>query len=257
MAAVPFVNCFEVPEGREDDFLAFWREVNDYMAAKPGYVSHRLHRSLAPDAKFRFVNYAEWETAEHWRAAHDEGFRQLVSRLEWAEFSSTHALYDIVHTGHARETVTRAPVVIRAGDGTTLNGRPSTVTIKVGEEHGAAFSVAVFEAAAGFRAPPELHSHTREDWAAYVLSGEVAVATNEREIRAGRGDVVLFRRGTRFAWSNPGEQPARFLAIYAPAGFEQFFADLGDAVRDQPDAIGDPAAMGRIVRPLWERYGIR
>ena len=85
----------------------------------------------------------------------------------------------------------------------------------------------------------------------------MAFATAEGEVRAGRGDLALFRRGTRFAWSNPGERPARFLAIYAPAGFERFFADLGQAVGDQPDAMGDPAAMGRIVRPLWERYGIR
>ncbi len=103
MAAVPFVNCFEVPAGREDDFLALFREVNTYMAAKPGYVSHRLHRSLAPDAKFRFVNYAEWESAEDWRAAHDDGFRQRVSRPEWSDFSSTHALYEVVHSGGAAE----------------------------------------------------------------------------------------------------------------------------------------------------------
>lgn len=98
MAVVPFVNCFEVPTGREDAFLALWQEVNSYMAAKPGYLSHRLHRSLAPDAKFRFINYAEWESAEHWRAAHDEGFRELVSGPEWSEISSTHGLYEVVHT---------------------------------------------------------------------------------------------------------------------------------------------------------------
>jgi heme-degrading monooxygenase HmoA len=109
MAAVPFVNCFEVPQGREDDFLALWRQVNDYMAAKPGYAGHRLHRSLAPEAKFRFVNYAEWETPAHWRAAHDEGFRQLVSRPEWAEFSSTHALYEGVHSGHAGDAAASTP----------------------------------------------------------------------------------------------------------------------------------------------------
>ncbi len=101
MATVPFVNCFEVPRGHEDAFLALFQEVNSYMAAKPGYVRHRLHRSLAPDAKFRFVNYAEWESAEHWRAAHDEGFRRLVSRPEWSGFSSTHALYEVVHSGPA------------------------------------------------------------------------------------------------------------------------------------------------------------
>lgn len=101
MATVPFVNCFEIPEGEEESFFAMWREVNAYMADKPGYVSHRLHRSLAPDAHFRFINYAEWETPEHWRAAHDQGFRELVSRPEWSQFTSTHALYEIVHTGEA------------------------------------------------------------------------------------------------------------------------------------------------------------
>jgi mannose-6-phosphate isomerase-like protein (cupin superfamily) len=256
MTAVPFVNCFEVPAGREDAFFALWQEVNAYMAAKPGYVCHRLHRSLSADAKFRFVNYAEWETTEDWRAAHDDGFRQLVSRPEWTEFSSTPALYEVVDAGQSQGADRSIPVVVRADDGTRLDGRPSTVTIKVGAEHGAAFSVAVFEAAAGFRAPPELHGHTREDWAAYVLAGEVAFATDEGEVRAASGDLVLFRRGTRFAWSNPAPEPARFLAIYAPAGFERFFADLGQALTDQPDAIRDPAEMGRIVRPLWERYGI-
>lgn len=103
MAVVPFMNCFEVPPGDEDTFLALWQEVNAYMATKPGYVCHRLHRSLTPEARFRFINYAEWETTEHWRGAHDEGFRRLVSRPEWSEFSSTHALYEVVHAGKASD----------------------------------------------------------------------------------------------------------------------------------------------------------
>ena len=102
MTVVPFVNCFQVPAGQDDAFLSLWREVNAYMAAKPGYVGHRLHQSLAPDAKFRFVNYAEWETAGHWRAAHDDGFRRLVSGPAWSQFSSTHALYEVVHAGRAQ-----------------------------------------------------------------------------------------------------------------------------------------------------------
>ena len=73
MGAVPFINCFEVPAGREDVFFDLWQEVLAYMSAKPGCVSHRLHRSLTPDARFRFVNYAEWETAGDWQAAHDDG----------------------------------------------------------------------------------------------------------------------------------------------------------------------------------------
>ncbi len=59
---VQFVNCFEVPAGSEEVFLRLWSEVNAHMVAKPGYVSHRLHRSLAGDARYRFVNLAEWDT---------------------------------------------------------------------------------------------------------------------------------------------------------------------------------------------------
>ena len=102
MDAVPFVNCFEVPAGREDEFFALWSEVNAYMIKKPGYLSHRLHRSLEQDARFRFVNYAVWESPERWRAAHDDGFRALLSNPAWGAFSTTHALYEIVHEGDAK-----------------------------------------------------------------------------------------------------------------------------------------------------------
>ena len=93
---VRFINCFEVPDGREDDFMAVFAEVNAHMAAQPGYLSHRLHRSLAPDAKYRFINYVEWESPEHWRAAHDPELMAKASRPEWAFFTSTPALYDVI-----------------------------------------------------------------------------------------------------------------------------------------------------------------
>jgi heme-degrading monooxygenase HmoA len=96
---VRFINCFEVPEGRDDDFLALFGVVNAHMSEQPGYLGHRLHRSLSPDARFRFVNYVEWATAEDWRNAHGEGFRRLVSDPEWRAFPTTPALYEVVHEG--------------------------------------------------------------------------------------------------------------------------------------------------------------
>jgi heme-degrading monooxygenase HmoA len=111
--SVPFVNCFEVPAGREDAFMALWGEVNAYMAAKPGYLSHWLHRSLSPDARYRFINYVQWETPELWEAAHDDGFRRLVSDPRWREFTTTPALYEVVHEGHAGSP--RQPIPAVAG----------------------------------------------------------------------------------------------------------------------------------------------
>ncbi len=96
---IKLINCFEVPAGREDEFFALWVEVNTYMRQKPGYVSHQLHRSLAPDARYRFINYADWESAQLCDAAHDDGFRALVMRPGWRDFPSTPALFEMVHQG--------------------------------------------------------------------------------------------------------------------------------------------------------------
>ncbi len=96
---VVFINMFEVPEGRDEVFEAEWRKVNDYMRAKPGYQGHRLHRALAGDARYRYANVATWESAEAWRAAHDEGFVSLVRQPQWREFPSTPAIYEVVHAG--------------------------------------------------------------------------------------------------------------------------------------------------------------
>jgi heme-degrading monooxygenase HmoA len=98
---VTLVNCFEIPAGREDEFFTLWQRVNGYMRAKPGYLGHKLHRSLAPDARFRFVNVAQWESQAHFDAAHDNGFRALVSGPEWGPFRPFPTQYEVVHEGKA------------------------------------------------------------------------------------------------------------------------------------------------------------
>lgn len=102
MPAVTLVNCFEIPAGREDEFFALWQQVNSYMRQKKGYLEHKLHRSLAPDAPFRFINVARWASKEDFDAAHDEGFRALVTKQEWTPFRSRPALYEVIHEGQAQ-----------------------------------------------------------------------------------------------------------------------------------------------------------
>jgi hypothetical protein len=77
--------------------MRVFAEVNAYMTAQPGYVSHRrLHKSLSPEAKYGFINDVEWESPEQWRAAHNPEFMAKASRPEWSFFTSTPELYDIV-----------------------------------------------------------------------------------------------------------------------------------------------------------------
>jgi heme-degrading monooxygenase HmoA len=101
MSAVVLVNCFEVPAGREDEFFALWQQVNAYMRNKKGYLEHKLHRSLDPKARYRFVNVARWASLEQFNAAHDEGFRSLVTQPEWQSFTAFPTLYEVVHEAKA------------------------------------------------------------------------------------------------------------------------------------------------------------
>ena len=96
MEPVTFINCFEVPADGEEEFLDLFREVNDYMRSQPGYLIHRLHRSIQPDAQFRFVNVVQWESTAHWQVAHGEGMRALLARWARRTFPSVPALYEVV-----------------------------------------------------------------------------------------------------------------------------------------------------------------
>ncbi|HEY6468778.1 MAG TPA: antibiotic biosynthesis monooxygenase family protein [Candidatus Dormibacteraeota bacterium] len=97
--AIPFINLFEVPTGDDTQFMALWQRVNTYMAAKPGYRSHRLHRALSDSAHYRYINYAEWDSVEQWQGAHDAGFRALVGDPEWTKFPSTPTLCEVIDEG--------------------------------------------------------------------------------------------------------------------------------------------------------------
>jgi heme-degrading monooxygenase HmoA len=101
---VTFVNLFEVPAGEDDAFRALWQQVNDYMRAKPGYISHKLHRALRPDARYRFANIVIWASEQEWAAAHDDGFHALVGQPAWTAYPPFPTLYEVVHEASAEHS---------------------------------------------------------------------------------------------------------------------------------------------------------
>ena len=76
---IVLINPFEVPDDVSDEsFLAAWQEAADYLRSQPGFVDAALHAAISPDARFRFVNVATWDTPAAFAAAvATEGFRQL------------------------------------------------------------------------------------------------------------------------------------------------------------------------------------
>ena len=94
MASVILINPFEVPSDREE-FLTGWSHAADYMRRQGGFQGSRLHRALVPEARFGFINIAEWESPRHFQAA--------VTTPEFAEMTkggppSNPALYEVVRT---------------------------------------------------------------------------------------------------------------------------------------------------------------
>jgi heme oxygenase (mycobilin-producing) len=91
---VVLINAFEVPPGQDEEFLAGWERAREVLHAQEGYISTHLHRSLAPDAEFRFVNVALWRSAEDFRAAtSDPAFRAAAP-----PFRSHPSLYEVVRS---------------------------------------------------------------------------------------------------------------------------------------------------------------
>ena len=92
MANVVLINPFGVDAASDDEFLAAWDRAARYLSTQPGFVSARLHRALSTDAKFRFVNVAEWASPQDFQAAvTSEEFRELAR----GSGPSYPALYDV------------------------------------------------------------------------------------------------------------------------------------------------------------------
>ena len=94
--SVVLINPFEVPEGTDDEaFLQGWERAAQYMGEQPGFVSTRLHRALSPDARFRFINIAEWASPADFQAAvTSEEFREIAQHGP----PGSPALYEVVRS---------------------------------------------------------------------------------------------------------------------------------------------------------------
>ena len=91
MSTVVLINAFEVPSGEDETFLRGWEAAREFMQRQPGYVSTRLHQSLDPAARFRFINVAEWASPADFQAAlnHPE-FVRMRQAVPFAHYPSVY-----------------------------------------------------------------------------------------------------------------------------------------------------------------------
>ena len=94
---ITLINVFEVPEGKLEESIQYWKLSRDFLQTQPGYVSTALHQSIAPDAKYMLVNVAVWESAEAFKAASGNMMQNSgIAPVEGLKF--TPGLYTVIAT---------------------------------------------------------------------------------------------------------------------------------------------------------------
>lgn len=113
------------------------------------------------------------------------------------------------------------------------------------EQTGGAFSLIDNVGPAAGESP--YHVHHNEDEAFYVLEGELTVYVGNEEFKAEPGTWVYGPRGVPHGFRIEGDSPARFLLLYTPAGFEQFFVEAGEPARKLALPPAEPPNIERLM----------
>ena len=164
-------------------------------------------------------------------------------------------------------TATGVKIVTEPGEGASVSLGGVGVDFKIpAEMTGGAFSIVEHPLDPGRLIPP--HIHYREDELSYVVRGQVGVRIGDRDYLAGPGSYVFKPRNIPHTFWNATAEPAHLVEIVAPAGFEEFFARLGELVATYPpeEVPERRAELAReydhyFVHPEWvpelkEKYGL-
>jgi mannose-6-phosphate isomerase-like protein (cupin superfamily) len=137
------------------------------------------------------------------------------------------------------------PIVLRPGEGEKLDIAGNELVFKARpEETGGAYVLTDYTAGPGFPGPPP-HRHREMTDAFFVLEGTLTLSLGEETIEAPPGSFVLVPPGTAHTFSNPRDEPVRFLNLNSPPGFEQYFRDLAEALSG---GALDPAVVAEIAQ---------
>jgi mannose-6-phosphate isomerase-like protein (cupin superfamily) len=141
--------------------------------------------------------------------------------------------------------------VVRASDAVPLLEGPFAALLLAGRDHTVGGPALVVHDLAPRALGSPVHTHVHEDEWSFVLSGEIGVEIGGTTAVARPGDVVLKPRGIPHAFWNAGDAPARFLEVITPAGFEDYFAALGEVF-----AVAGPPDLERLAE-IARRFDLR
>jgi len=113
-----------------------------------------------------------------------------------------------------------------------------------GSDTGALFSLFENRAPAGSRTP--IHVHAFDDETFYMLEGEMVAVVNEEKSTLHPGESIFLPRNVPHQILNQSAEPARYLLLCTPSGFEDFLAAGGS--RLPPGSKPEPPTIMDIER---------
>jgi quercetin dioxygenase-like cupin family protein len=124
-----------------------------------------------------------------------------------------------------------------------------------GADTGGAYCFLEVSLAPGMMVPR--HTHTREDEAYYVLSGELEVVVGDEVFILRVGDSLMAPRDIPHQLRNSGNAENHYLIMFSPSGFEGFLKVTAVPAPDNAVAPTEPPAVAvRNVHELAADYGI-
>jgi quercetin dioxygenase-like cupin family protein len=107
-----------------------------------------------------------------------------------------------------------------------------------------------------------LHVHSREDELFHVLEGRISYRVGDARIEAAPGHTVFAPKNIPHGFSVTSSQPARYLIVYSPAGFEEFIRESSQpashlTLPPVPDAPVDTAILQKVGALMATKYGCR
>jgi mannose-6-phosphate isomerase-like protein (cupin superfamily) len=131
------------------------------------------------------------------------------------------------------------------GDGERHRMGPASETvIKAGaDETAGSFFLSESVIEPGFPGPPP-HRHERLHDMFFVLEGTLTMRLGEDTLALPPRSFVCVPPGVVHTFSNPSEEPVRFLNFNTPSGWENYMRDLAQAATSAPLT---PQVIGRIA----------
>lgn len=140
-------------------------------------------------------------------------------------------------------TITK-PIISLPGQGPKLSafGVDIYFKAKVGQTNGLWSMVEYHLPPSPLSPPPHYHKKMEEIF--YVLEGMLQFTLDGKTIDAPAGTLVTVPPGAVHTFKNGQETLAKFQVWFSPGGFEQYFLDMEELIKNEP--AWPPSDLGKV-----------